>query len=529
MAGKPAKKSKKQTKKNDEPSHQIEMEKDISPDLSTESVGFTGKTIWFILSQSWGGWIAFALGIDILVGAHGHLGHGLLSPGAVGGALVLIGAVMGMNGLAKTESIMAHRTPAWWRKRPFLKILNYTTSEGELAGIAIGILLLAINAFTGGSLIHHFHFPLVEFMTILGIMSAASLTARNLLPVLGVLEKIGGPRLAIFGGSILSSLTGEPAAAKFLTLYINNRVKQGRKSKVATLLALTIGSGGGLMYHAAPPILIVWSIMQSQFNWTLVDLVLKVGIVCVAHVAIGALLIGKHLNTAESDPVKKSDLIPLAGLVVLVLLHLFYPGTYLWVLDVIIGVINIDFMHMKYSEHYMKVLEEKKYLVGSPEIEADHELEHIREERFSNAWQPLILASLLFALEVIGVTVEPFIIAISELINPAMPVLLVAAITFALTAITSHFADNALASRIYVTVAVALIPVLGAGAELIAIGVLYGALFGGFLMIPANLPNFAIARSLHIKPGSWVKAAWKWYPTGVIHLIGLVLWSLLIL
>ena len=67
---------------------------------------------------------------------------------------------------------------------------------------------------------------------------------------------------------------------------------------------------------------------------------------------------------------------------------------------------------------------------------------------------------------------------------------------------------------------------MGNSGSLLAIAVIYGALYGGFLMIPANLPNFAISRAFHVDSGKWMKNAFGIYWTGIVYAAALFVWSL---
>jgi predicted cation transporter len=87
-----------------------------------------------------------------------------------------------------------------------------------------------------------------------------------------------------------------------------------------------------------------------------------------------------------------------------------------------------------------------------------------------------------------------------------MPVLALGIILFISTAVVSHFADNALASRIFVAVIFSM-PVAATNGSFLIASVLIGALFGGFLLIPGNIPNFPIARILSVDSGVWFKSA----------------------
>lgn len=474
------------------------------------------QIIGFLLQRSWTAWISIGAFFVFLMAGQQEFA----------GLFILLGAVLAMNGLAKTDLILAHRTPQWWREHRALHLLHHINSEGEMAGCLIGLITVATLWLSGYDL-SHMHWPVGAFFTLLGIMSAASLTVPYMMPVLGALERIS-KFVAVYFGSLLSSLTGEPGAAVFLTRYIEPRVKEENRAKVATGLAATIGSGGGLMYHAAPPILIVWSILQSEFGWNLTHLWLYVGLGCLAHVFLGTLYVIRYIEPKQqnTEPASWYGNILLISLVVLVGLHIFSPGNLLWVLDVMIGIVNIVVMSRRYRKRIAARVAQVNGDEHSAKSESDEELESLQEERFAFQWQPLLLATLLVALEIIGLAGEPFILMVASLIPATWPLLTIAIVVFFLSAITSHFADNALASRVYIIVAVAFIPILGLdAATVIAIAVIMGALFGGLLLIPANLPNFAIARILRVLAGEWAAVSWRLYPTAIAYLFVLAFWS----
>ncbi|PJA93973.1 MAG: hypothetical protein CO132_00295, partial [Candidatus Kerfeldbacteria bacterium CG_4_9_14_3_um_filter_45_8] len=290
------------------------------------------------------------------------------------------------------------------------------------------------------------------------------------------------------------------AAAVFLGDYFKKRCKVEDRARVATGLALTIGSGGGLMYFAAPPILIVWGVLNATFGWSLWDLITLVGGGCVAHVLIGTSRFVKYIRPATkvelNGPVTFKEVAPLMGLGLLVVAHLLFAQSHvLWVIDAGVAGVSWRMAQVRFA--------------GS----ADH------EAAFTAKWQPLILASLLLALEVIGEVADPFIGWLGGFIPTDWPVLGIAVVTFFVTAVTSHFADNALASRVFMTFAASLIPVIGLeSANLVAASVVMGALFGGFVTIPGNLPNFYLARVFNTTSGEWIRRAFPMYVTVLAYL-----------
>jgi hypothetical protein len=205
-----------------------------------------------------------------------------------------------------------------------------------LAGIFVGAIALIMLFIIGqGS---HVHFPYREALTLLGIMSAANIAVRHMIPIMGIIERFFGIRGVIIVGSLLSSLTGEPAASVFLAEYVKKRVKEEDRARVATGLAATIGSGGGLMPFAAPPILIVFSILVAEFNWGIPTLIAFVGAGCTAHVIVASFWFSKYIKPHEENHPKleKKGFLFLGLMAVVVLWHILYPGIALWIFDVML-------------------------------------------------------------------------------------------------------------------------------------------------------------------------------------------------
>jgi hypothetical protein len=140
--------------------------------------------------------------------------------------------------------------------------------------------------------------------------------------------------------------------------------------------------------------------------------------------------------------------------------------------------------------------------VGVAGIRAGHD--------YATRWQPTILALLLAGLDVVGRESDPFIQSLATHLPADAPTLLLALMLWYATAFTSHFADNALASRIFIGVAFTLGAQAGRSADeadLLAASVVLGAMWGGFALIPANLPNFRLAKVFDVTPAAWGRAA----------------------
>lgn len=445
------------------------------------------------LFSSWIAWAALFTMVGVMLsGGHPY----------VAGFTILIAAILGMNGLARTDMWLTSEGPSWWKHHRFLKIFHHITNEGELAGIFVGVVAAVMLFVTGNG--HEVHFPYKEAFTLLGIMSAANIAVRHMIPVMSVIERISGIRGVIIIGSLLSSLTGEPAASVFLAEYVKKRVDEKDRPRVATGLAATIGSGGGLMPFAAPPILIVSGVLASEFGWGIPELILFVGLGCVAHVITSSFWFSKyiHKNTEEHPILEKQGLLYLGLVAIVVLWHILAPGLLLWIFDGALGIISFFIARKKYTNCS----------------------EELKEEAFTARWQPIILAVLLVALEIIGVVADPLISGIAAQIPLTFSPLIVTLILFFVTAWVSHFADNALASRIFIMVPVTLQATFGLEmGSLMAASVVMGALFGGFVLIPANLPNFYLARALKVSPGAWLKVSWILYPSVIAYVAWIVL------
>lgn len=337
------------------------------------------------------------------------------------------------------------------------------------------------------------HIPYSEAFTLLGIMSVANATAVHMLPVLEFFARHTGVGGAVFFGSIISSFTGEPAAAVFLSTYVDETVTEENRAKVATGIAATIGSGGGLLPFAAPPILIVWGTLQQKLRWNMLTLFLFIGIPSMLHAAIVARKVRKYLpeNPVLSDkvtyPVTPGTWKTLGLIGAMVLLNIFSAHSPItWAINGSAALACLVFT-IKQGKHLHESI------------------------------QPFVLAVLLLALEVVGHEADPLLQALAGMIPPSWPIIIVGLILWYASAFTSHFADNALAARVYIIAALTLGTTIETQSFLAGCVVL-GALFGGFALIPANLPNFAIAKILKISPKDWATTAVpEYYFSGIVH------------
>ncbi len=453
------------------------------------------------------------------------------------GTTCLLTAVLAMNGLARLELVLhpiSEQGLARYEGRPFvrhlvgptrriLRLVHGIADEDALAGIFVA-LLTAVPLLWHRDVFMTFtpsqwHHLVAMASTLLGIMSTANLVSQHLTPVLGLVEgacshllgkRVGGfigIRLTLSLGALLSSLTGEPAAAVFKLAYFKDRVKPGMQADAAVGFSMTIGSGGGLTFFAAPPILIIWSgYLASQLGWELGTLLLYVGGGCVLYVLLSAHALAECLSEAPPKPLTfpgLNNLMGMLGLGLVVYPHVHYASHLpLWVMamDVLLGVLAT--------------------WVASRNTSWCH------EEKFVSMWQPWILSILLIMLDFIGLVGDPLIMALAGIIPGTFPLPLTALLLFTLTAWVSHFADNALASRVFIIVPIGLLPTIGqSGADLLAIAVVTGSLFGSLLTVSANLPNFYIKGILGVEPGDWFRSGLKYYWTGSAYVAWLVLCS----
>lgn len=411
----------------------------------------------------------------------------------LGGSSIVLGglavsmAVLFMNGLAKTDIFLTQQGPSWWRENSALKIFHHVHDEGELAGIWVGLILLGYLFLSGHS--SSVHLPFAASLALAGIMASANMATKNIIPMLNSIEKYIGVWGSVWIGSMLSSLTGA-ASSVFICRYLVDRVKPKDRPEVATRLAAGIGMGNGILPFVAPPILIVWALVQEKLGWTLLDLFLMVGIPSIIYSGFITFKIKNLVQNVITSKKENSIFSFEIGLLLIVLIG------------------NI----LAYENMTMMAINASVAILGIK-----------KGTDFTEKWQPVILGLLLMALEIIGHMADPFITWLVNVIIPTdLPIILFGIILFILTAVVSHFADNALASRIFVAVILGMPVVVDSGTFLIAC-VLIGALFGGYLLIPGNIPNFPIARILSVESKDWFKSAIKIYWTAVLPIAWIVL------
>lgn len=403
------------------------------------------------------------------------------------GALAVIMAVLFMNGLGKTEIIFATRSPSWWKEYKAFHIFHHLTNEGELAGILVGVILFVYLYSSGQA--HSVHLPYAAALALGGIMAAANMATSDIIPLLNRLERYITVWGAVLVGTLLSSLTGA-ASSVFLSKYLLDRVDKKNKDEVGLRLSAGIGMGNGILPFVAPPILIVWALLQEKLGWSLLDLLFYVGIIAIFYSGFITYkiknLVLPNLHEGVNQKIFSSFLLLL--LVVLFCNVVAYDNIFVMALNGIVLILGV-----------------------------------VKGVDFNDKWQPVILGLLLIALEIIGHMADPFITWLVKSIIPEnMPIVILGILLFATTAWVSHVADNALASRIFVAVILTMPQAVNYGDFLIA-SVLIGALFGGFLLIPGNIPNFPIARIFEVSSGAWLKAGLKIYWTAIIPIVWIIL------
>lgn len=390
------------------------------------------------------------------------------------GGFAIAMAVLFMNGLAKTELFLTSKCPSWWKFHPRIRWLHHIHEEGELMGIAVGVTLFLSMHLRHSGL--HVHIPYAGALTLIGIISAANLALKNIIPIMGFIEKCIGIQGTLIFGSFLSSLTGASASV-IISEYFKDRILEENRGIFAVKFAASLGLGNGILPFASPPILIVWTTLQEKLDWGLGDLLIFVGIPAIIYSLFITYKIGNIISpkTNEKCEIKFTPLLVMISIVVA----------------------NI----YSYDDGFTMGM---NFLAGISGLSIGHNF----HERAS-AW---ILGALLIALEIIGVEGEEFISFLTSFIPKDIHPLFLGLILFYVTAFLSHFADNALSSKLVMGAATSS-PAFVVYGVFLATSVLLGALSGGFALIPANIPNFPIARILKIDPGVWKNSALKIYWT----------------
>jgi hypothetical protein len=440
--------------------------------VENENIKNASRSSYLGLGFMFAFFIAWAFGID--------------NPNFIG-FLALMIAVLFMNGLAQIDMLIDEESPNWWKNNKLLSLLHHIHAEGELAGILVGVVLFVYIVAHGH--IADIHLPIYAALALSGIMAAANIATHKIIPLMNKLERVVGVWGAVWIGSMLSTLTGA-ASSVFVSQYLLPRVEVKNRDEVALRLSAGIGLGNGILPFVAPPVLIVWALLQEKLGWSLADLFMMVGIIGVIYsgfITHNIKNLVTPLNNANGAITSIFSYELLLLLLVVVGNILAYTTVYMLIFNIIVSIIGI--------------------FLGKD---------------FNEKWQPIILGTLLIALEVIGHMAEPFVHhAIMTIVPSGTPILILGIILFFMSAWTSHVADNALASRILVGTLFGM-GYIGAEMDFLVSSVLIGALFGGFLLIPANIPNFPIARIFSINSGAWFKAGLKIYWTTVIPLAWII-------
>ncbi len=429
----------------------------------------------------------------------------------VSGGLLLLAAIAAMLGFAKADLMIIGRPRTWLREhKSLIRFLHKTTDEGEYAGIAVGVIALgAVFISTGHFLIHAS--VVYNCLALLGILAAARIAAPHTQPILRALEYVGGLWLVLVGGGLMASLMG-PAASVVLVKYLEERVRSDKRAELAVKLAAVIGSGNGILPYVAPPVIIVWGVLQTSFGWGLGTYLALVGLPCFIYVLFtsrGALsLMKEEARYPILKPFGFSDkmALPLLHLGIMITAHIAISENILLALvDAATGIANYFISRSRFPRH-------------------DNLPHKVLEDRTKAKWEPIVLAALLAALDVIGTVGAPFVSWAAGFIPLDLPTLAVAALFFLVAAPASGYADNALITKVFAALVVPLIAngkLSMAAATIIIIAIMLAALFGGTLTPPGNIPNFPIRAALQVESSAWRRAA---IPLMLRTVIVYVLW-----
>lgn len=429
------------------------------------------------------------------------------------GALALPAMVLAMNTMARTD-IAVWQNPQWWVNHRIFRWLHLVSNEGEYAGIGLGAAFIGLWQALSHHAISADEIPFGMGFTLLGIMSAAALVQDSLKPLVMKLEAffegilgVGKWAVAVVG-SASSSFIGEPGGAHVLGNYFRDRTADDKRVVVSTSLAAGVGAGGALLWFAAPPILIVQDKLTSV-GWSLLTLQILVGLPAMLQVATVALRASSNLEDMNPSVVSEGDYSEvnywaLLVFVVLVSAHIFTPTEFMplvFAFDLAVGMVNV-------FEQWTITVEE----VGSRGVAG------IDQHDFGRIFQPVTLAVLLVVLEMIGHISAPAVEFVGSLLIVAgIEGFVLVLLLFLLTAVVSAFADNALASVVLVMIPLNFMT--GGEVHIGAAAVLMGALYGGIVLPPSNLPNFAFYRIFEVKTSSdWLEGSLGILPSGIVYI-----------
>ncbi|MEY4504141.1 MAG: hypothetical protein RL154_434, partial [Pseudomonadota bacterium] len=113
----------------------------------------------------------------------------------ISGFFAVVSAVLFMNGFAKTNLFLTAQGPSWWREHKSFGWMHFASEEGELAGIFIGIVFFITILLRDDN--NHIHLPIAAALTLVGIMSAAHMAIKNVIPIMSFLEQRFGSHMAL--------------------------------------------------------------------------------------------------------------------------------------------------------------------------------------------------------------------------------------------------------------------------------------------------------------------------------------------
>lgn len=434
----------------------------------------------------------------------------------------------------------------------YWKILKTFSDSTEFMAIFILLPLLFGAGFIFSELwghtahLPHFHVPWAPVLTIIGIMTAANNAMSEILEKVSVIEKKFWKKVTLIFLSLLSSLTGEPANAAIQNKYLIWRLPKDSKQKteVGVGVAATIWSWWGLTFFSPPAVIIIWSVMTGVFNWGLGTLILGVGLIVTLHVIVCVNIYAKYIDEkwdAEVVPLEKGSQISWD--------YTRSKSSLFILIAVIIGHI---FIALPMSEAFNPLA---KYIVYWADVLLafyafgigllGQQDKVFNFHKFEHDIQPLLIWGLLIAIDNIGILAEPSIVWFGSILPlawiPAAILPLVLALSlFVITWVVSALADNALATKVFISLPITIAIWLIANgtspdqaalvANAWALGVIVWALTFGWITVQWNLPNFPIRSAYDIDPIDWLKIGFPKYAwTLLAPVIGIVVVVLFIL
>lgn len=469
------------------------------------------------------------------------------NPLVSGGTIVLaLLAFLGMKQLHETVFKFGRPGEKVNGFKIYWLILKAFSESTELMAIFLLAPLLCAAGYyasqAGGHSVPHYHVPWAAVLTIVGIMTAAKNAMSEVLKAVDSIERKIGAIPTLILVALLAAITGEPANADIQTAYLLPRMpKDKRKRAVVGIgVAAAIGSGGGLTFFSPPAVIIIWaSVMVPVFGWTLMTLLMGVGLIVTAHVIACVLVYARHLEPlgeARKDMKVEGDYttsnLSLLILALVVIGHILvalpnvmaiapWLSVVVYGVDIVLGI----------------------YCLGVALVNQIGKTFSLH--RFEHDILPLLIGGLLIAIDNIGVLADPGVVSGGSHIPLGwIPVeylaVALALMMFVITGGVSALADNALATKVFIvlpiTIAMGLIKggmsleeasfIANAG----ALGVIVGALTWGWITVQGNLPNFPIRKAFSIEAAYWIGVALRTYGwTLAVPAVGLILVVQLIL